>query len=204
VAFEGACVSVFADGAGLLGEDNDVESAASKVGHEDRGPRRFDRRGRGDRRRCCHRRHHRHRCCRCRHLTRHGGKGRGQRGRPPSVVIVVIGSGGGSAVPDPAAAERETLDHRAVPPRPLRNDLSSSPSLSSRPRPPHYLHLPPPTLVNCQMPPSDAANDCRATTSSSTDVDDVALRRHHRSHIFLASASTPPCIPSAPPSLVDC
>jgi hypothetical protein len=142
VAFEGACFSVFADGAGLLGEDNDVESVAGKVGHEDRGPRRFDRCGQGDRRRCRHRRHRRHRHCRCRRLPQRGGGGRGQRGRPPSVVLVVIGSGGGGAVPDPAATERATLDHRAVPPRPLRDALSSSPSSSSRLRPP-----PPPSFA---------------------------------------------------------
>ncbi len=38
VAFDGACVSVFADGAGHLGEHDDVESAGGQVGHEDRGP----------------------------------------------------------------------------------------------------------------------------------------------------------------------
>jgi len=37
VAFEGACVGVFAEGTGQLGDDC-VESAAGKVGHEDRGP----------------------------------------------------------------------------------------------------------------------------------------------------------------------
>ena len=45
VAFDGACISVFADGAGQLGGDDNVESAGGEVGHEDRGPRRFDRRG---------------------------------------------------------------------------------------------------------------------------------------------------------------
>ena len=44
VAFKGVCISVFADGAGQLGKDNDLESTAGEVGHEDRGPRRFDRR----------------------------------------------------------------------------------------------------------------------------------------------------------------
>ena len=60
VAFHGACVSVFADGAGQLGEDDDIESAGGQVGHEDRGPRRFNRRGRGDLRPCRHRCHRRH------------------------------------------------------------------------------------------------------------------------------------------------
>ena len=144
------------------------------VGHEDRGPRRFD----GDRHPCHHRQHRLHRRCRCRCLPRRGSGGRGQRGRPPSVVVVVIGRGGGGAVPVPAAAERAPLDHRAVPPRPLRDALSLSPSSSSHPRPPHYLPLPPPALVNCEMLPSDAADDCRATTSSSTDVDSLPLRTH--------------------------
>jgi len=39
VAFKGVCVSMFADGEGQLSEDDDVESAAGKVGHEDHGPR---------------------------------------------------------------------------------------------------------------------------------------------------------------------
>jgi hypothetical protein len=38
VAFKGACVGVFADGAGQIGDAN-VKSAAVKVGHEDRDPR---------------------------------------------------------------------------------------------------------------------------------------------------------------------
>ena len=46
---------------------------------------------------CCH-----CRCRCCRHLRRHGGRGRGWQGRPPSVVVF-IDVGGGSAVPDPAA-----------------------------------------------------------------------------------------------------
>jgi hypothetical protein len=76
VAFDSACVSVFADGTGQLGGDDNVESAGGEVGHDDRGPRQFDRRGRGDRRLCHHRRHRcclcHHRRCRCRHLPRHG------------------------------------------------------------------------------------------------------------------------------------
>ena len=39
VAFKGECVSVFADGAGQLGEDDNIESTAGEVGHEDHGPR---------------------------------------------------------------------------------------------------------------------------------------------------------------------
>jgi hypothetical protein len=196
VAFEGACVSVFADGAGQLGKDDDVESAAGEVGHDDSGPCRFDRCWRGDRR---------HRRCRQSSLPSSSSsllslssspatwrQGWGQRGHPPSVVSVVIGSGGSGAVHDPAAAERALLDHCTVPLGPLRDALSLSPSTSSRPRPSHYLPLPLPALVNFQMPPSDAADDRRATTSSSSDVDDVALRRRRHSNIFLVSVPTPP------------
>ena len=36
MAFEGACIGEFADGAGQRGDDDDdVESAAGEVGHED-------------------------------------------------------------------------------------------------------------------------------------------------------------------------
>ena len=55
VAFEGACIGTFADGAGPLGNGNSVKSAAGRgrrrwqfgpVGYGDRGgPRRFHRRG---------------------------------------------------------------------------------------------------------------------------------------------------------------
>ena len=50
-ALEGTCVSVFADGAGQHGEDDEDKSAAGEVGHENRSPRRFNHCGRGDRRR---------------------------------------------------------------------------------------------------------------------------------------------------------
>ena len=59
VVLDGACISVFADGAGQLGEDDDVESAAGEVGHKDRGPRRFNHRRQGNRRHCRHRHHRR-------------------------------------------------------------------------------------------------------------------------------------------------
>ena len=37
VAFKGACVGVFVEGAGQLGDDY-VKSAVGEVGHKDRGP----------------------------------------------------------------------------------------------------------------------------------------------------------------------
>jgi hypothetical protein len=46
---------------------------------------------------------------------------------------------------------------------------------------PYYLPLPPPTLVDCQMSPSDAADYPRATASSSLDVDVFTLCLHDRS-----------------------
>ena len=131
VVFEGACVGAFVGSAGQCGEGNNnvVESAASKVGHKDRGPHRFDRRGQGNRRshyRSC-------RCCCCRHLPQSGGRG--------------LGSGG--AVLDPAA-ERASLNRCAIPLRPLCGTRPIiSPSLSSRLCPPHYLPLPPPALADC-------------------------------------------------------
>ena len=127
VAFEGACVGAFADSAGQRGDDdNNVESAAGEVGHEDHGPHRFDRRGQGNRH--CHYRSCR--SCRCRRFPLSGGGGGIQRGRCPSVII----RGGAVFAP---AAKRALLDCRTVPPRPLRGGHSISPSLSSWLCPPH-------------------------------------------------------------------
>ena len=118
VAFEGACVGEFADGAGQRGDDDDdVESAAGEVGHEDHGPHRFDRRGRGNR----HRHYRRCRSCRRRRFPLSGGGGGVRRGRCPSVVI------GGGAVLAPAA-KHALLD---------RVGRSISPSSSSCLCPPH-------------------------------------------------------------------
>ncbi len=117
VAFEGACIGEFADGAGQRGDDDDdVKSAAGEVGHEDHGPHPFDRRWRGNR--------HRHycRCCSCRRrFPLSGGGGGVRRGRCPSVLI----DGGAVLAP---AAKHALLD---------RVGRSISPSLSSCPCPPH-------------------------------------------------------------------
>ena len=170
VAFNGACVSVFANGTGQLGEDNNVESAGGEVGHvmlkrfTDSGPPWVTPRL----------------ALKCTAPVDSIVAGEaivifvvivvivviaivivvspatwqrrtGSGGPSPSVVVVVIGSGGGGAVPDPVAAERGTLDHRAVPPRPLRDALSLSPSSSSRRHPPptYLCRLPPLLIVKC-------------------------------------------------------
>ncbi len=106
VAFEGVCIGAFADGAGQLGNGDNVESAVGEGGGGGSSapwgtwtvaaPVDSIIAGRFDRRRHCRRRR------RCR-LLQLGGRGQGRRGHPPSVAVFADVVGGGGAVP---AAER--------------------------------------------------------------------------------------------------
>ncbi len=134
VAFEGACVSAFADGAGPTattlnprqGEGGGGGSSAPWGSGTVAAPVDLNVAGQWDRRChcCCH-----HRRC----LPRLGGGGRGWRGHPPSVVVFADVVGGSGAVP---TAEGAPLNVIPSHPDPSQCPSGISPSLSSRPRPP--------------------------------------------------------------------
>jgi hypothetical protein len=148
VAFKGACIGAFADGAGPLGNDDNVESAVGKGGSGGSSAPWGTR-------------------------TVAAPVNLIVAGNAIDVAIIVVvvvavsrdlaaQSGVGAAVPPlslslptssavaalfPLLNVRHSTLHHPTPT--LRGARPISPSLSSRPRLPHYLPLPLPTLVDC-------------------------------------------------------